>query len=246
MENRQVLVIGESCLDIFVYGEAHRLAPDLPIPILTDCVEVRNPGMAANVTKNLEALGLEVDLVTNSNWRDVTKTRFVHSSSNHTFLRVDRQDKILPLRRIPNLDKYGTVIISDYDKGFLPEPLVEDIIDAHRNVIIDTKKILGPWVSNARLIKINAYEFSKSHGFIDESIESKIIKTRGEFGAEYQEVAYEVQKVDARDTSGAGDAFLASLVHGLTLGGDVPSAIRLANFRASETVKNRGVTIVAP
>ena len=45
----KILVIGESCLDEFVYCDAERLAPDLPIPIL-EIKEVRkNPGMAMNV-----------------------------------------------------------------------------------------------------------------------------------------------------------------------------------------------------
>ena len=32
---KKILIIGESCKDIFVYCNANRLAPDLPIPVLS-------------------------------------------------------------------------------------------------------------------------------------------------------------------------------------------------------------------
>ena len=45
----KVLVIGDSCLDTFVYCKVERLAPDLPIPVLEEIERTLNPGMAANV-----------------------------------------------------------------------------------------------------------------------------------------------------------------------------------------------------
>ena len=40
-----------------------------------------------------------------------------------------------------------------------------------------------------------------------------MIITRGSSGAEYNGIMYPVDKVDVRDTSGAGDTFLAGLVY---------------------------------
>ena len=53
--------------DIFRYGKVSRLAPEAPIPIITPTTEEENPGMAGNVVANLEALGAEVDFITNKN-----------------------------------------------------------------------------------------------------------------------------------------------------------------------------------
>jgi bifunctional ADP-heptose synthase (sugar kinase/adenylyltransferase) len=84
----RVLIIGESCRDIFVYCDAKRLAPDVPVPILNVINQTENGGMAKNVQRNIENY-IECDIVTNFNWNEVTKTRFVHDKSNHMFFRVD-------------------------------------------------------------------------------------------------------------------------------------------------------------
>ena len=46
---KKVLVIGESCRDVFIYCDALRLCPDVPVPVLNIKNEVDNPGMAKNV-----------------------------------------------------------------------------------------------------------------------------------------------------------------------------------------------------
>jgi bifunctional ADP-heptose synthase (sugar kinase/adenylyltransferase) len=63
----KILVIGDSCIDIFRYGKVDRLAPEAPIPIIVPEKETSNPGMAGNVVANLKALGAKVDFITNQN-----------------------------------------------------------------------------------------------------------------------------------------------------------------------------------
>ena len=60
------LVIGDSCIDVFRYGKVNRLAPEAPVPIIIPEKETTNPGMAGNVVKNIEALGHQVDFITNT------------------------------------------------------------------------------------------------------------------------------------------------------------------------------------
>ena len=52
----KILVIGDSCTDIFRYGEVDRIAPEAPIPVLKPLKETSNPGMAGNVVTNLKVL----------------------------------------------------------------------------------------------------------------------------------------------------------------------------------------------
>ena len=61
----KILVIGDSCTDIFRYGKVERLAPEAPVPVIIPEKETSSPGMAGNVVRNLEALGAEVDFITN-------------------------------------------------------------------------------------------------------------------------------------------------------------------------------------
>ena len=58
----KILVIGESCRDVFIYGACDRLAPEAPVPVFNPLRTVENGGMARNVYKNLEALGAKVSL----------------------------------------------------------------------------------------------------------------------------------------------------------------------------------------
>jgi bifunctional ADP-heptose synthase (sugar kinase/adenylyltransferase) len=50
----KVLVIGEICVDQFVYCEAKRLSPEAPVPVLNPVKTVKNQGMAGNTLKTLK------------------------------------------------------------------------------------------------------------------------------------------------------------------------------------------------
>jgi D-beta-D-heptose 7-phosphate kinase/D-beta-D-heptose 1-phosphate adenosyltransferase len=58
-----VTVIGDAMLDQYVYGEATRISPEAPIPVISVEREVAMPGGAGNVVRNLTALGVAVAFV---------------------------------------------------------------------------------------------------------------------------------------------------------------------------------------
>ena len=233
-------------MDIFVYCHATRLAPDLPIPVLERVREVTNPGMAMNVVRNLEAIGLGVQVFTNDSWTLNSKTRFVDQKSNHSFLRLDAGQKIEPIGRIPDLFEFDAVVVADYDKGFLSEAHIESILASNPRCFLDTKKKLGSWATSALLIKINDYEYRRSEAFIESSpeIAERVVRTLGGDGARYGGKVFPVKKVDVLDSSGAGDAFMAALVGGVLMNQSVERAIEYANLKASEVVQSRGVTVI--
>ena len=53
----RVLLIGDSCTDVYVYGDVKRLNPEAPVPILEPKREDTTKGMAWNVFSNLKAFG---------------------------------------------------------------------------------------------------------------------------------------------------------------------------------------------
>jgi len=59
-ETHKVLVVGDFMLDRYVYGNADRLSPDAPVPVLSVSRYEYNPGGAANVCFGLRALRCEV------------------------------------------------------------------------------------------------------------------------------------------------------------------------------------------
>lgn len=241
---KSILVIGESCRDVFVYCDAFRLCPDVPVPVLNIKDQTENPGMAKNVQRNIRSLIKECDIITNSNWYNITKTRYVHENSNHMFFRVDSPHNISRID-VDKIDyNYEMIAISDYDKGFLYEEDIEHICSRHSNVFIDTKKILGDWVMNAKFIKINDYEYKRSKNFIDKNSNLKIIHTMGSNGCEYQGITYPVNKVEVKDVSGAGDSFLSGLVVQYFQTKNIVESIKFANKCASAVVKHCGVTVI--
>src|ERR1700761_9781045 len=58
----KVLVIGDLMIDQYIWGEATRLSPEAPVPIVNVKNESTTLGGAANVAQNLVALGAKVTL----------------------------------------------------------------------------------------------------------------------------------------------------------------------------------------
>ena len=52
-----VLVVGDAMLDRYIYGDVDRISPEAPVPVLCVQRELAVPGGAANVVRNLGALG---------------------------------------------------------------------------------------------------------------------------------------------------------------------------------------------
>ena len=59
---RRILVIGDTMLDKYVWGDASRLSPEAPVPVVRVQRETSVAGGAANVAFNLAALGASVSL----------------------------------------------------------------------------------------------------------------------------------------------------------------------------------------
>ena len=149
-----ILVIGDSCVDMFEYGICKRLSPEGPIPVFEPVSMTSNPGMASNAAENLMLLDNVVKLVTNKQL--VIKKRFVEKKTNYTLLRVDTSEKkierVEKMDYIEDLKNCEAVVISDYNKGFLLEEDIEHICKNHNLVFMDTKKRLGNWCRDCNFI----------------------------------------------------------------------------------------------
>src|SRR5437667_10560615 len=60
---KRILVIGDLMLDEFVWGKVGRISPEAPVPVVEVTRESYFPGGAANVARNLRALGAAVRIV---------------------------------------------------------------------------------------------------------------------------------------------------------------------------------------
>lgn len=238
-----ILVIGDSCLDEYVYGSADKLSPEAPVMILEQDEKETKPGMAANVKSNLEALGCSVDFITNLEL--ITKTRFIDKKSGYHLLRLDNEPDIVPWsgRTAFDIKSYDAVVISDYGKGFIDYPHIEQIRSVFDGpIFLDTKKTdLAAF--HGIFVKINELEYSRRV-----SINDNLIVTLGAKGAMYKtgrdpkyETYFSAPTVEVFDVCGAGDTFLASLAYKYVLDKDINKAIEFAIKASAVTIQHRGV-----
>lgn len=113
---KPVLVIGDVMVDSYIWGNVDRISPEAPVPVVSVTHTEHRLGGAANVVKNLAALGLQPIICTvigtdeagnimrdllcksgvsdeycieNNQRKTTVKTRIV--SGNHQILRVDNE-----------------------------------------------------------------------------------------------------------------------------------------------------------
>jgi len=243
---KKILVIGDFCIDKFVYGRADRLSPEAPVPVFVPIEVKTNDGMAGNVAVNLAAMSTEYGIELQYQDEHITKTRYIDYSTNHMFMRVDEgESNIKPLELdntiIIRIKEAEAVIVSDYNKGYLTLDTINEIGKLANMSFLDTKKkINSDTIDSYTFIKLNEEEFKKN---ITDDLDKlkKIIATLGPKGAQYMDKLYPVVAKETIDVSGAGDTFLAAFVVNYLQTRDVDIAITFANKMSSIVVSKKGV-----
>ena len=249
-----ILIVGDSCIDEFVYGSIFRMSPEAPVPVFQPIKKTSNGGMSKNVYNNLIALGVSSNLITNT--EKIVKRRYVDDGHNQMVLRVDTNDECSQIdegirMNICNNHHVGNdfdvIIISDYNKGFLTENDIELLCKSNNSVFVDTKKDLGDWIFEADFIKINDQEYKRNSKFIStnlDKLKDKLIVTRGKHGCEFNNKVFGAEEVVVRDVSGAGDTFLAGLAVEYVRTNDIIKAINFAQECTKIVVQKHGVSTV--
>jgi len=233
----KVLLIGDSCIDKYVYGEVRRLNPEAPVPILNYKRTETKQGMAWNVYNNLKSFGLDVYMLTNE--EKITKTRYIDEKTNQQILRVDEEVHCKPINYNISSEGYDAIVISDYNKGFVKSSIIFELAYGTQcPVFIDSKRVVLP--SYGCYVKVNDVEYDK---LVEKG--DNVIVTRGSKGAEYDGVLYPGEKVNVYDVVGAGDTFLSALTFGYLKYGKIEEAIPFANKAAAIAVSHPGTYVLS-
>ena len=240
----KVLLIGELCVDYFHYGTIDRISPEAPVPVLKITRTEQFEGMAGNVKKNLEGLGVECFII--HNFEAIIKSRYVDERFNQHVVRVDNEVNIKPIKFTYFPDDFfkpDAIVISDYNKGFITSCIASQLIKHLKNrypeceVFVDTKKSDVSCYENC-VLKLNEKEYEKCKNTLNKS--NKTIVTLGKNGAMYKEKIYPSREVEMFDVSGAGDTFLAGLVYKYLECKNFEESIIFANKCASFAVTKKG------
>jgi len=240
-----VLLLGDSCLDVYHYGSCSRISPEAQVPVFVeDEIEVRH-GMALNVYLNLLAFGLAVECMIGDT--QVEKHRYIDFKSKQHLLRVDLNEHEetgvfrFDERMMGDID---IVVISDYNKGFLHpaacSSLTRYCFDKNVPVFVDSKKKDLSCFENC-ILKINKNEYEEVTQYPNNY---DLIVTLGAEGTLYKGEIYDTKQVEVFDVCGAGDVFISSLVYKYMQHGDMIKAIEFANKCAAHSVTKFGTYVL--
>lgn len=301
-EKPAVLVIGDAMLDHYIWGEATRLSPEAPVPVVHVKRDSYSLGGAANVALNLSSLGAVPALAcvlgddeqarvlrkilgekgigdeavfTDKNRMTTVKTRVMAGS--HQLVRIDREVTGAVNTEAPGIGdavsaligKADLVLLSDYDKGFLPAKFCAQIIAqataSGKKVIVDPKGTDYRKYKGAYIIKPNRKELSDASGIsrikTDDDLRKAaavifaqtnvacLVVTLSEEGIAIitpeQLQRLPVQVTDVFDVTGAGDTVLATLSYGLAGGLTIENACIVANYAAAIAIRRVGNAAVS-
>ncbi|NLB60450.1 MAG: carbohydrate kinase [Lentisphaerae bacterium] len=165
-KQQRILVIGDLMLDQYIYGTADRISPEAPVPVVRVREEKNMPGGAANVARNVQALGGHAILggvvgqdapgqellatltregiatsavIAVPGFRTAVKTRII--AERQQMVRVDCEDRVqlspAAWRKLYReisavVGSVDGVIIEDYSKGLIRQPLINAVLTAAR------------------------------------------------------------------------------------------------------------------
>lgn len=307
IRGKRVVVVGDVMLDHYVHGDATRISPEAPVPVVNVMRDRYVAGGAANVALNLRSLGAAVSLCglfgkdsagetlreilssheiafppafRRDGVQTIIKSRVV--VRNQQLCRIDREQppaayalNAPEVRRalLEEISRADAVIVSDYAKGAVDMPLLNNVLAAARErkalVALDPKPRRRLPFENIGLLTPNR----------NEAIELAEIGNEisgGEFPAEeicrriwekhHPELLVITLGADGMllsrggkvgktiptyarevfDVSGAGDTVIASLTLALAAGADLESAAHFANTAAGIVVGKFGTATVSP
>lgn len=242
IKGRPVLVVGDTIEDRNVYCEVRGISAETPTMVLEERAVDITLGGSACVARNLEALGA----YPHGRYEHPRAIKTRYWVGEYKILQSDNllcenySSKVLCDYFAAIYDPKVTVIVADYRHGLIDEKSAKFIVDktANGKLFVSSQVSQEPsnhhWYSGDHTIFVgNEKEHSAPFfGFI----KIGTVTTLGERGcARHSKNAFEMRSgltVNAVDTCGAGDAFLAA--YALT------ESLDFANFWAGMSVTVKG------
>lgn len=287
MKELKIMVIGDVMLDAYIEGEVKRISPEAPIPILNIKKISYSLGGAANVTKNLCSFNIVpylIGYIGNDNdgkrfKKLIKKDNINHRLFNTTMttskrrygypqmLRVDKEEKVqMKEKDLSQIVQYikkvnpSEVIISDYNKGCITQPLFDKVIQLSKDIkyklIVDPKPqnnidYKGCFLMTPNLEEAVELSDKKTIEDIGNDLMNKyrcnILITRGKDGMDlfYNKSHRHISSIarEVYNVSGAGDAVTASMTYLLSLGWSLNDAMKFSNKIAGDIVSTKGTSI---
>ena len=190
-----IKVIGDIMLDRWIHGNANRLSPESPVPVLLESYQSSNLGGAANVAVNLANLNMKCEIfgaiaedangveclrllyehpnidphIIRNHSVTTTKTRLVSQSGQH-IMRWDSEEKYTGKQVYDRVTQIKSatdlLIVSDYNKGVINSNIIQWANIKGIKTFVDPKQ--SPEIyRDAWLVKPNLKEYEEWDGKFD-------------------------------------------------------------------------------
>ena len=225
------------------------------------------------IRKLLISNKINFKIVTNKEYSSPIKKRIVQN--DHQFCRLDdesfsklkKKDETLIIKFIKKrINKFQSLIISDYSKGFLTPDLIKKVIkifrDNNKKVFTDPKNRDVEVYKNSNFICPNQKEFYDFFDYQKLPLTSKstikllrktkvdaFVVTRGSKGISLiskKGKKIEIPQVDVNvyDVTGAGDTFIGLLSYLLSNKIDLTNSIKIASFACGKVVQKKHTAVL--
>ena len=295
-DNSRILVFGDVMLDRYWHGSTDRISAEAPIPVVDIQTIEDRLGGAANVALNVASLGgfaglvgaigddesgailrtklatagIEDGLVAVDGRPTITKYRIV--SRKQQLVRADFEStdplaaNVFESMLKSKMEYYNVLVLSDYDKGVLAEPLEAIALAAKldKPILVDPKFKDFSAYAGATLVKPNENEFSRAIGVWSSEQEmvqkarvmmgnlgfNSMLITRGASGMtlvqrDQPELHLPARSREVFDVSGAGDTVIATLATAMASGETLSDAVHMCNLAAGIVVTKMGTASVS-
>lgn len=238
-----ITVAGDMIVDHYLIGDADRLSPEAPVPVMKNIRKMKRPGGADNVYHNIRALGAEARLIGSTR---IHKKRVF--CQGQQVVRLDYGERCSPIPR--DTEFTGDVVFSDYGKGSL---LHIEAFMKNCRAFIDPKGELDKY-RGAFVLTPNRKEFVEYAGNLSRASEVRndlniehLCITLGEDGIMVindNETIYPAQRRPVYDVTGAGDTVLAVLAVAVQKGYSIARSAQYANAAAGIVIQQLGTGTV--
>ncbi len=144
--NAKVLVVGDVMLDRYWFGDVERISPEAPVPVLKVSRVEERPGGAANVARNIAALGAQCTLlsVVGTDEAGACLERLLKEHSNLTAL-LHRDNSISTIVKLRAIARHQQLLRIDFETPPSHEVLHAKLADFHTQLPLADVVILSDY-----------------------------------------------------------------------------------------------------
>ncbi len=139
--NSSVLVIGDIMLDRYWFGDAARISPEAPVPVVNIKQTDDRPGGAANVALNLAALGAKVTLIGICGNDTAAQTLAEQLSAAHVTHHIIKSPTASTTTKLRVISRHQQLLRLDFEEK-LPSYAPDELINHYKQCLSTVNLII--------------------------------------------------------------------------------------------------------